>query len=177
MKIAISGAQSTGKTTLINELRKIYQVTFKTEITRELAAKGYLINELGTDETQQAIMNSHKERLQINEDVVYDRCALDGVVYTHYLFLHNKVSLETLNNSIEMFKDIINQYDIIFYIEPEFEIEDDGQRSSNKEFRDEIVSLFGKYINEYNINIHKLTGSVEERVNQFQDASKHFRRN
>ena len=35
MKIAISGAQSTGKTTLINELKKIYQVTFKTEITRD----------------------------------------------------------------------------------------------------------------------------------------------
>lgn len=170
MKIAISGAQSTGKTTLINELRKIYQVTFKTEITRELADKGYLINELGNDETQLAIMNSHKTRLQIDEDVVYDRCALDGVVYTHYLFLHNKVSLETLNISTEMFKDIINRYDIIFYLEPEFDIEDDGQRSSSKEFRDEIVCLFEQYINEYNINIRKLTGSVEERVNQFKNV-------
>ena len=170
MKIAISGAQSTGKTTLINELKKNYQFTFKTEITRELAAKGYLINELGTDETQLAIMNSHKERLQIEEDVVYDRCALDGVVYTHYLFLHNKVSKETLDITVKMFKDMINQYDIIFYIEPEFEIEDDGQRSNSKEFRDEIVLLFDKYISEYSISIQKLTGTVAERVIQFQNA-------
>ena len=53
MRIAITGTQGTGKTTLLKVLQKIEpyksQYTFVTELTRKLHEKGYPINEQGTD--------------------------------------------------------------------------------------------------------------------------------
>lgn len=173
MKIAISGAQSTGKTTLINKLREIFpDFIFKTEITRELANKGFKINESGTDETQIAIMQSHMDRLKISSDVIYDRCILDGVVYTHYLFNSGKVSRNTLDIVKDSFIQNIANYDLIFYIKPEFDIVDDGERSINQSFRDEVVKLFEEYIHDYNIPVNILSGSVDERVKYFSEYIK-----
>lgn len=170
MKIAISGAQSTGKTTLINRLRELYpEYIYKTEITRELANKGFKINENGTDETQLAIIDSHIDRLNIDSDIVYDRCILDGVVYTHYLFDTGKVSQVTLAKAQEAFLKYIISYDVTCYIKPEFEIVDDGERSINTEFRDAIVELFNWYINTYNLDVVILKGSVQDRVNQINE--------
>ena len=60
MKIAFTGAQSTGKTTLLNEMRYIVSnYTFIDEITRSVAKQGVSINESGTDSTQMLIMKSH----------------------------------------------------------------------------------------------------------------------
>lgn len=167
--ISISGAQSTGKTTIINELERMgYSV--KTEITRSVLNKGFKINEEGGDETQRLIIQEHKNRLAAlteSDDVtILDRGILDGVVYTHYLFNINQVSLETLEYAQKIFKECINKYDVIFYIPPEFDIEADGTRSTNKEFRDSIVKLFEEYIKEYNIDVVLLKGSAQERVNE-----------
>lgn len=167
MHIAISGAQSTGKSTLLVELEKHLQdFTFKKEITRELKSRGFLINEHGNDETQNEIMKIHSEYSVLPGNVLYDRCVLDGVVYTHYLYTTNQVSLETLQNSTQIFRNVIDNYNKIFYIKPEFDIVDDNERSINISFRDEIVNLFDFYIKEYSIDVKILTGSVEERAHQ-----------
>ena len=56
-------------------------------------------------------------------------------------------------------------YDYLFYIKPEFPIEDDGVRSSSQQWQDEIVRLFDQYINQYNLKVIPVSGSVRERVN------------
>ena len=66
-----------------------------------------------------------------------------------------------------MFLETCLRYDKIFYLKPEFDIVDDGVRSSSVQFRDEIASIFERYIAEYNLkkhNIVELSGSVEERL-------------
>lgn len=171
MKIAIAGAQSTGKSTLLHALKKEYpNVKFIEEITRELKAQGYKINEDGNNDTQVQIMNLHKKYSTIDGNVIYDRCALDGVVYTHYLYNQGNISEDVFQKSLDIFREIINKYDKICYLNPEFDIVDDGERSINKTFRDEIVTLFEQYIGFYNINVVVLTGSVEERVRQFKEV-------
>ena len=62
MRIAISGAQSVGKTTILNALRsekifKDYHVA--NEVTRRVQSYGLPINENGTDLTQRLIMQEH----------------------------------------------------------------------------------------------------------------------
>ena len=171
MRAAITGAQSTGKSTLLNALKKEYpNIKFVEEITRDLKAQGYKINEEGDDDTQVQIMNLHKKYSNSDEDVIYDRCALDGIVYTHYLYNQGNISEDVFQKSLDIFHEIINSYDKICYLKPEFDIVDDGERSTNKTFRDEIVDLFEQYIRFYNINVIVLTGSVEERVQQFKEV-------
>lgn len=171
MKIAIAGAQSTGKSTLLNALKQEYSnIQFIEEITRELKAQGYKINEDGNDDTQIQIMNLHKKYSTLSEDAIYDRCALDGIVYTQYLYDNGNISEEVYQTSLEIFEEIINRYDKICYLKPEFDIVDDGERSTNKSFRDDIVDLFEQYIDMYNLDVIVLTGSVEERIRQFKEV-------
>jgi hypothetical protein len=49
---------------------------------------------------------------------------------------------------------------------------DDGTRSINVKFRDEIVDLFDTYIKQLNVPVITLTGSVQERLEQFYNTIK-----
>ena len=170
MIVSFTGAQSTGKTTLLNELRKCKEFedyVFIDEITRNVSKLGMNINEKGDDATQTAIMNAHIENLKKGNNLVLDRCSLDGVVYTHYLYLHGKVSKDTFDYARQVFFETCLKYDKIFYLKPEFNIVEDGVRSNSVQFRDEIASIFEGYIADFNLrkyNVVELTGSVEERL-------------
>ena len=66
-----------------------------------------------------------------------------------------------------MFVETCLKYDKIFYLKPEFGIVDDGVRSNSVQFRDEIASIFERYIAEFNLrkwNVVEISGSVEERL-------------
>lgn len=167
MLVAISGAQSTGKTTAILALQEKGYKT-KSEITREIAKEGYKINEAGTDETQLKIIEEHINRLKLT-DVILDRSLLDGVVYTHYLFEIGQIQEETLKVAQKAFQDNIGKYDALFYIPPEFDIVDDNQRSTNVEFRDRVVQLFEQYIQEYDLDVTYVTGDGSKRLNTIID--------
>lgn len=170
MIVSFTGAQSTGKTTLLNQMRNwecLKDYTFIDEITRSIKKKGMSINEKGNDDTQTAIMHAHIENLKKGNNLVLDRCSLDGVVYTHYLYLHGKVSKDTFDYARQVFFGTCLMYDKIFYLKPEFDIVEDGVRSNSVQFRDEIASIFEGYIADFNLrkyNVVELTGSVEERL-------------
>lgn len=168
MRIGISGAQSVGKTTLLNALRsekcfKEYDV--RNEVTRTVRDYGLSINEDGSDITQRLIMKEHIYNLVMFDNMITDRTALDGIVYTHWLYVNDKVSGTCAGECQDIFQKIVGMYDYLFYIKPEFPIEDDGVRSSSQQWQDEIVVLFDKYIKEYNLNVINVSGSVRERVN------------
>ena len=170
MIVSFTGAQSTGKTTLLNELKKwkeFEDYVFIDEITRNVSKLGMNINEKGDDATQTAIMNAHIENLKKGDNLILDRCSLDGAVYTHYLYLHGRVSRDTFDYARQIFTETCLKYDKIFYLKPEFDIVDDGVRSSSVQFRDEIADIFERYITEFNLgkwNVVELSGSVEDRL-------------
>jgi nicotinamide riboside kinase len=179
MKIAFTGAQGTGKTTLLNELKQMFpyspdsymgaQYTFIDEITRNMLKHGLSINEKGTDVTQLLIMNSHLKNV-LAGNVVMDRCALDGVVYTRYLHNRGQVSDWVMDYAERVFQMIISEYDYIFYLVPEFDLKDDGTRSTSIDFRNQIVDIFNTYILECEIPVIRLTGNLQQRINQIKEA-------
>ena len=175
MKIAFTGAQSTGKTTLLNRLKHDpmfnLDFDFRDEITRRMQKKGLSINEGGSDITQLLIMNSHIKN-SLLDNVIMDRCALDGLVYTDWMYDNKKVSHWVREYAENVFNLLIDRYDHIFYLVPEFSLEDDGIRSTNLKFRDDIVDLFDHYIKEYKIPVTKLTGTVEQRLNKIKETIK-----
>ena len=173
MKIAFTGAQSTGKTTLLNRLKHDpmfnLEFDFRDEITRRMQKKGLSINEGGNDITQLLIMNSHIKNTLI-DNVIMDRCALDGLIYTDWMYGKKKVEQWVIEYAENVFNLLIDRYDHIFYLTPEFDIEDDGVRSTDIDFRNEIVDLFDHYINLYKIPVIKLTGTVEQRLNKIKET-------
>ena len=173
MKIAFTGAQSTGKTTLLKELKRDSKLSleydFRDEITRRMQKKGLSINEGGNDITQLLIMNSHIKNSLI-DNVIMDRCALDGLVYTDWMYGKNKVEQWVVDYATNVFNLLIGRYDYIFYLAPEFDIEDDGVRSTDVDFRNEVVDLFDYYIRVYEIPVIKLTGTVEQRLNKIKET-------
>ena len=169
MRIAITGAQSTGKSTLLKYLKKdedLKGFEFIEELTRQIAAKGININEEGGNFTQIFTVTIHAENI-VKKHFISDRCALDGLVYTRWLYDNKKVDKWMLDYAEGVAKEVLPKYDSIFYLPAEIPIEDDGVRSSNKKFRDEILKIFEECIEEFDINVIKLSGSVAQRAQQF----------
>ncbi len=168
MKIGISGAQSVGKTTLLNALRSErcfahYEV--RNEVTRTVKSYGININEDGSDVSQTLIMKEHIFNLVMFDNMITDRTALDGVVYTHWLYDQKSVSEQCMDEALRVFRKTIKMYDYMFYIRPEFPIEDDGVRSASAQWQREIVELFEYYIKTFQLDVVIVSGSVRERVN------------
>lgn len=171
MLISFSGAQSTGKTTLLNHLQsRNNHIKFVPEITR-LVKRDYNlpINEEGNDITQMLIIGEHL-RNAYKADVsttpyILDRCSLDGLVYTYWLCEQRKLGLNIFSYAADVFNKTLDKYDVIFYTSPEdVLLTEDGERSINVKFRDDIIRLFNKYIDDFNIKPVILSGTVEQRL-------------
>jgi len=179
MIISFTGAQSTGKTTLLNLIRdKTYDFNYVDEVTRRIKREYNLpINEGGGDITQSMIMADHIANVYKKGDhdvTVLDRCAVDGVVYTQWLYNNGQVKKATLDHAKLIFEMLIEEYDAIFITSPvDVELVDDGERSTNIEFREDIQSLFDMYIGHLMVdnkdeNVFVVAGTVEERMNYIQ---------
>jgi nicotinamide riboside kinase len=176
--ISFSGAQSTGKSTLLNKLTSIFTDScfFIPEITRQLREKGFVINEDGDDTTQRAIINAHEDNMDAAnlvasgmgaKNVIMDRCIWDGVIYTSWLHHEGRVDKKTVDYAYDTFDLLIGSYDLIFYTEPgDVPLVDDGERSANKEFRDQIIEMFENSLFEVSkhTEVVRLKGSVEKRM-------------
>jgi len=174
MIISFTGAQSTGKTTLLNSIKDLNPYLDSIdEVTRRIKREYNLpINEDGGDITQTMIMSDHIANIfrKYDSDVIFDRCALDGVVYTQWLYNKGKVSKEILQWAKKIYNTLIDKYDAIFVTSPEdVPLVDDGERSVDIDFRDEIIDIFNMYIDDMKIysrevNLFVVEGSVEDRM-------------
>jgi nicotinamide riboside kinase len=169
MIVSFTGAQSTGKTTLLNILKsKNKDINFIDEVTRRINREYDLpINESGSTLTQLMIIADHIANIYRKYDsdlVILDRCIIDGLVYSEWLYDNNNISISMIDLATEIYHYIYKKYDIIFYTDPkDVELVDDGERSINKHFRDDIISSFEYRIKSLN-NVVVLSGTVEERL-------------
>jgi hypothetical protein len=99
-----------------------------------------------------------------------DRCILDGYVYTKYQVNQGKVKEDVLHAFNSVFNLLFDKLDYVFYTDPsDVKLVDDGERSVDFKFRDDIIVLFEDLIT-YKISpknkekIVRLKGSVEQRM-------------
>ena len=184
MIFSFTGAQSTGKTTLLNHLHKCngdYPFDFVPEVTR-LVMRDYEmpINENGDDLTQMLIMTEHVRNVYRNKannlirgvHQIFDRCALDGIVYSLWLQHNDKISRRCYDACDLIYEELKDKYDIIFYTSPDdVKLVDDGERSVNVKFRNDIINTFNIFLDRgYDGEVVVLKGSVEERLKTIKSA-------
>lgn len=177
MRIAISGAQSVGKSTLIESLKKdlfFEKFIFKGDVARTLKAEGIPINEQGNDITQIMVTARFLE-IFAYDNCICDRSILDCMTYTHYHYTRNEVSKKTLELVYHVFKYLIYKYDILYYIPPQFDIVHDGIRSDSKPFQSTTDQIMQQYLKDFKVPYIELTGTVEERVKIVKDSINAFK--
>jgi|TARA_R110002110_G_scaffold135418_5_gene319472 nicotinamide riboside kinase len=175
MLVSFTGAQSSGKTTLLKKAMSdpdFRKWNFVPEVTRIVKRLGFNINELGDNSTQLFILSEHLRNHHLSGNTILDRCAVDGWVYTMHLEEIGKVDRWVSEYSRRLFLLLKDKLDIIFYTDHNIPLEDDGERSIDIDFRDSIVNKFQNAINSYTIKdkIIRLEGDVDTRYNIFKTA-------
>ena len=179
MIFSFTGAQSTGKTTLLNALYKVngdYPFTFIPEVTRLVKREYNMpINEDGGDLTQMLIMTEHVRNIYKNRadhlirgvHQIFDRCALDGIVYSLWLLQEGKIGRSCYDACDLIWKNLKDKYDVIFYTSPDdVKLVNDGERSADERFRNDIINIFNIYLEreDFDCEIVILEGSVKDRL-------------
>lgn len=169
-RIALVGASSTGKTTVYELLKnKLPKYDFINESTRTVGEYGFPINEKGTDATQLAISSFHLEALLQPYNLVLDRCYMDLVVYSS---LMPNCSEETFNYIIATWNRIKGEYTHYIYFPIEFDAVDDGVRSVDEKWRQDVDKEFYSSLQEVSQPYLTVTGSPMQRVEQILDFIK-----
>lgn len=171
MLVGFTGAQSTGKTTLLKQCKNTLSGDwcFVDEVTRKVQREGSNINESGDDTTQLFILSEHLHNHNRVQNYILDRCILDGYVYTKWLEQQGKVHTWVREYACRLLTHLVGRLDIIFYTQPEDIplIENDGVRSNSIKFRQEIIDLYEDLFSQsyYWMNkVVRLRGSVEDRM-------------
>jgi GTPase SAR1 family protein len=171
MKIGLCGTVSVGKTTLVNALKELEQ--FKnyqtaTERSKYLSGLGIPLN---TDSTLpgQFIFMAERASELLQENIITDRTVYDVCAFT---FSAKSIDFPQKEAFVKASTPLIEMYDIIFYVSPEgVEIEDNGIRTTDPEYRAKIDMVIQAMLNEYPPNkLVKISGTTEERIQQIKEA-------
>jgi len=173
MLVSFTGAQSSGKTTLLREFLESNAWGSVDEVTRRIRRGGFEINDDSSNynDTQLAIFADHIQNLftYSGKDMnnILDRCIVDGFIYTRYFRTQGKVN-EFIDKMFGYaLGRYIEKYDCIFYTNPyDVPLINDGERSMSKSFRSQIIKLYEELILGKYPNIYVLEGSVESRYNK-----------
>jgi GTPase SAR1 family protein len=173
MKIGLCGTMSVGKTTLVNALKELPEFkdyTTRTERSKELMAMGIPLNTDSTLKGQTVFLAERAGELMV-ENIITDRTVIDVMAFTQASKSINYIDKEDFINHA---KNLISEYDYIFYVSPEgVEIENNGVRETDAEYRDLIDFIIKSTINRYNHrikNLYRISGSTEERIKLIQQA-------
>ena len=167
MKIGFCGTMSVGKTTLVNSLRELPE--FKNYETRTERSK-YLRDlgiPLNTDSTLkgQTIFLAERCSELLQNNIITDRTVIDVMSFAQCSKSINYLDKDRFERFAAC---LIHEYDHIFYVSPEgVEIEDNGVRETNSQYRKDIDNTIQHFLNKYGYRIKNLTnlsGSTGERI-------------
>ncbi len=191
MRIALSGAQGTGKTTLINELKNsssLPHYTFYDEVVRNLVKRtGISINREADDYSQTAITNEQvrlaSETTFNTPNAFFDRCIVDSHAFTIFDYVREQISKKVYMYSSEMLKMVFTYfpYDMVIYIPPKIQLVEDGVRDTDVQYRNRIDKLMTNVLNYNSIKssstkIYTLTeisvqGRIKEILNNMEEVN------
>ena len=173
MKIGFCGTMSVGKTTLVNALKELPEFQdyeFRTERSKYLRDLGIPLNTDSTVKGQFVFLAERASEL-FHDNIITDRTVIDVMAFTR---LAKSIPYYIADEVCQAASHLIREYDYIFYISPKgVEIEDNGVRTTDAEYRNEVDKEIRQILNEYsqrNQRIIKLKGSTEERIQKIKQT-------
>ena len=170
MKIGFCGTMSVGKTTLVNELKKLSKFkdyTFRTERSKYLMEMGIPLN---TDSTLKGQLVFAAERASelMQEKIITDRTIIDVIAFANLSKSMKKHEKHFLGATIQ---PLMNEYNILFYVSPEgVKIEDNGVRETNAEYRMAIDKEIRSQIDMNGKKVITIKGTTKERIEQIKNT-------
>jgi thymidylate kinase len=163
MRIALIGAHSVGKSTLVEQFLKEWPMYKRPEKTYRdiIKEKNLNINMQGDKESQRAILNALVDEVQLastsdDKHIIFDRCPVDNMAYT--LWHYAKDTEGFTSEFVMTCKDIaalsLKHIDLIFYVPARKEIPLTPRegRETDEVFREEIDNIFDSLVNSYEKN-------------------------
>ena len=173
-RIGFCGTVSVGKTTLVHALKQLPEFEnyeFATERSKYLRDLGIPLNTDSTIKGQMIFMAERASEL-FKENIITDRTIIDVMAFTNKA---KSIPTFICDEYEQLASHLISEYDYIFYISPEgVEIENNGIRETNPEYRteidNEIKSLLTKYSKKFKYPLVTLHGSTEERIQKIKQV-------
>ena len=170
MKIGFCGTMSVGKTTLVNELKKLSEFkdyTFRTERSKYLMELGIPLN---TDSTLKGQLVFAAERASelMQENIITDRTVVDVMAFAN---LSKSMEAHEKHYLTSTLYYLIKEYDILFYVSPEgVEIEDNGVRETDAKYRIAIDREIKSIVQMFRGNAITIKGTTKERIEQVKNT-------
>jgi len=165
MRIGLAGTMSVGKTTLAKALGEIDQFkdhSVYTERSKYLRDLGIPLN---TDSTinGQFIFLAERASELLHPNIITDRTIWDVSAFT---FSAQSIDWFAKRDFVEAAMHLRTQYDIIFYVSPEgVELEDNGVRTIDAEYRNKIDWVIKESLQEFKPNkLIYIKGTTEQRI-------------
>jgi nicotinamide riboside kinase len=171
MKIGLCGTVSVGKTTLVNALKELpefadYEVA--TERSKYLRDQGIALNSDSTIKGQ-LVFAAERSLELMKENIITDRTVYDVGAFT---LSAKSIGWFTKQKFVEIIMQLHSEYDVIIYVSPEgIEIEDNGVRTTDSEYRDKIDKVIKDMLIEWTpIKLIEVKGTTEERVKTIKEV-------
>jgi AAA domain len=169
MKYAVSGAQSVGKTTVVN---KIKEMRPEINIVREAARDcPFPLNEKSGLRSQEWIFRQQIKRemeYPVDSIILSDRATYDQLAYVMAGHKRGNMTEGEAYTLHDMLTYWGHTYDFIFYIPIEFELVHDSVRSKDKKYQIEIDEIIKDAMDTFVEHRRKkeIKGTVEERADK-----------
>lgn len=169
-RIVLTGAQGTGKTTLMNLLAQ--DGTRTISHTRKTAEANGLDISTATEEGQKIYFKTLKKELSSKKSYVSDRGLTCVAAYTFDKAVTGEISKKTADKQyMDMVKFHLDNPDVLLvYVPVEFGPEDDGERSIDPDFQLKIDFLIKNILDTSKVPYITVSGTVEERLTQINDV-------
>ena len=171
IQIVFTGAQGTGKTTLVNRLAEKYNIR-TLSIARDKANEtGWTAATPGSVEYQKDLYDTLYKKLSSKKSYLSDRALSCVAAYTFNHALADMENAEFKKLADTQYKKFCKFHNdnpdvLIVYTPVEFEIENDGVRSTDKELQAQIDFLIKNILDTTGAQYLTVTGTVEERLEQ-----------
>ena len=159
-RVVITGTESTGKTTLVEQLAAHFEAPFSKEFVRDFVQSiDRPIQKQDLNAIISGQINYENKAFENSPKLVFhDTNLLSNMIYADYYFKQHSKELDLALSS--------NQYDLYLFCQNEIPWEPDGAQRDSPHARNEIHQAFGDVLEVCEVPVVKIKGNPEERFNQ-----------
>lgn len=176
--IAMCGAHGTGKSTIVNELRKDPRCICIDSVTRTQTSQAERridrrLKDL--DQTQLNILEAIKvnaekirelkESLPDDKILVMDRSSFDFYAYSKNFFVKNLLTHRTMNEIEDELPKLVDFIDLFYYLPIEFNLVDDGIRNMDEDLREGVDKVIKEQLFWTGRTV-ELNGTLQKRMSK-----------